>query len=816
MTTPPSTTSCPTCGTVQAAGARFCSSCGTSLAPATPDSATVAMPADDLLRMLQAETTGSFEIVRELGRGGMGAVYLAVETSLGRSVAIKVLPPEFAFSPDAAERFRREARTAAALDHPGIIPIHRVSQGGRLLWFAMKYLEGRSLDRLIAERGRLSLAESMPILAQVADALDFAHKRSVVHRDFKPHNVVLDARGQAVVTDFGLAKARQASKLTATGSVLGTPHYMAPEQWMGGDLTGATDQYALAVMVCQMLSGRLPFDGDSLGALMNGHVNTPPPVDDLLADQPAAVRSAVSRALSKQAPARFPTVGAFVEALRTVPAPASTLAETLRVEGPPPPPPPRPPPPPPLTPSEPARRSRSLVIAAPIIALMLLAGGFGLWRVRDARGSRGGPVASGPVGFVARAGNWVLSVDTLAHHLAQATQESLTIESAGRLATQWVEAHLLMAALAEGRNLEDDSAMAWQTQRFNVANLHLARLAGLDLVNGALSVGPTQPAQIEAAFYGQRVRYLHHILIAVPADASEAVRTAAFGRITRIQNRLRGGASFETLARMFSEDSGSAVRGGRLGLAPRGRFIEPFESRGFALEPGGISDVVESLYGLHLIWRPPLDVVRDSFAAELPAALANQRFSVVSDSVKLARPFRALDEAVARARVIHTAAGLARRDRALADCGDGDLTETEFAALDPGTVVMLADSTTLSMIEARCILHNVLVDASRRGVALDQGWSGEVWRAYHSALENLGVRRWSDPDHPQPPRGFLRLGGEANAPVFVHVEPGLVFFGGVPSDLGNALRESGVWQIYESGLEEALALARALRGAGTP
>jgi TonB family protein len=306
---------CPRCSAEWPGSARFCPNCGTSL---VPDDAgvTTAMPAiDDLQRLLEAETAGTYAIRRELGRGGMGAVYLATELALGRDVALKVLPPEFAFAGDAAERFRREARTAASLDHPHIVPIFRVSERGRLLWYAMKYIEGADLSEWMNGRDALSAQEAARLLALVADALDYAHGRGIVHRDLKPQNVMLDRRGVPTITDFGLAKATEGTKLTGTGSVVGTPHYMAPEQWAGGTLTGATDQYAFGVMAFQLLSGRLPFEGDSIGSLIHAHMHVAPPLERLPSSAPDHVLAALGRAMSKDPAQRFASVSLFVAEL---------------------------------------------------------------------------------------------------------------------------------------------------------------------------------------------------------------------------------------------------------------------------------------------------------------------------------------------------------------------------------------------------------------------------------------------------------------------------------------------------------------------
>jgi len=280
----------------------------------------------ELRRMLIEETGGEYEDIEEIGRGGMAIVFKANEVHLSRVVAVKVLPPELTFTKGATERFRREAKTAAALDHPNIIPIYRVSASGRLFWYAMKFLEGRTLLDILDERGCLSAAEAIAILEKVADALDYAHQRSVVHRDIKPGNVMLDASGRIIVTDFGIAKELSGSGLTGSGAIIGTPYYMSPEQCRGGQLTGAADQYSLGVMTYQMVSGHLPFDAESAIDVIHKHVHEPaPPLEALVPGLPLNVVNAINRAMSKKPADRFPSVTAFVSALRNAPSDATLI-----------------------------------------------------------------------------------------------------------------------------------------------------------------------------------------------------------------------------------------------------------------------------------------------------------------------------------------------------------------------------------------------------------------------------------------------------------------------------------------------------------
>jgi predicted Ser/Thr protein kinase len=286
----------------------------------------------DLEVLLREDTAGEFQIERMIGRGGMAVVFLATETHLARKVAIKVLPPELTYG-HGIERFKREAKTAAALDHPHIIPIHRIASGGKLFWYAMKYVEGRSLDDLLAARGKVALSETVEILGPVAEALDHAHQNQVIHRDVKPANVMLEEGGRVVVTDFGIAKPLTEGTLTASGSIVGTPYYMSPEQAMGRTVTGASDQYSTGVMAYRMLAARVPFDGDSAIEILQKHVSEPPPpLDVVLTNLPGHVAWAVHKALEKKPEDRFPTVRAFVDGLAGRTPEASVAAATTVAE----------------------------------------------------------------------------------------------------------------------------------------------------------------------------------------------------------------------------------------------------------------------------------------------------------------------------------------------------------------------------------------------------------------------------------------------------------------------------------------------------
>src|SRR5712691_10558395 len=302
---------CARCGASVASGAYFCPRCGTSI-PIVPGEAgaTVATASHALLDTLRQATLGAYEVLAEVGHGGMATVYLAHDLALDRKVAIKVLEPALLLMGEGmAERFKREARTAAALSHPHIIPIYAVKEGERVLYFVMKYVQGRPLDSVIRDVGPLPIPMVQAIVAQVGDALGYAHRHGVIHRDVKSANIMLDEEGWAVVTDFGIAKVLQAEGLTMTGVTVGTPTYMSPEQIGTHEVTGASDQYSLGVVAYEMLTGKLPFHGESIMSVMYAHFNEPArPVTELRPDCPPNLAAAVARMLEKDAARRWPSM----------------------------------------------------------------------------------------------------------------------------------------------------------------------------------------------------------------------------------------------------------------------------------------------------------------------------------------------------------------------------------------------------------------------------------------------------------------------------------------------------------------------------
>ena len=267
-----------------------------------------------------------FLIEAEIGRGGMAAVFRALDLRLHRRVAIKALPPELAFNADVRTRFLREAQTAAQLSHPHIVPIYTVDERGGVVFFVMALVDGESLAMRLARPPRLSVDAARRILSEVADALEYAHSCGVVHRDIKPDNILLDrTTGRAVVTDFGIARAAIGdARLTQTGVAVGTPAYMSPEQAMGErDVDGRSDQYSLGVVAYQMLVGQTPFKAANTPAMLVKHLSEiPRPVLESRPDVPPQLAAAIDRALSKKPQERWASAGAFRDALN---APTSTV-----------------------------------------------------------------------------------------------------------------------------------------------------------------------------------------------------------------------------------------------------------------------------------------------------------------------------------------------------------------------------------------------------------------------------------------------------------------------------------------------------------
>jgi len=263
------------------------------------------------------QTVSHYRVLHPLGAGGMGEVYLAEDTHLGRKVALKVLPPDLTRDECAKARFIREARSASSLDHPNVCTVYDIEEmpDGRLV-LAMAYCEGESLKAHLA-RGPLPIAEALDLAAQVADGLAEAHARGVVHRDIKPANVMVTKTGRVKIVDFGLARLSGTVGVTTTGTMLGTPAYMAPEQARGEEVDGRADLWALGVVLYEMLTGRPPFSGDSMEAVLYGILNrAPEPIDRLHPTLPPALVRVVNRALAKDPRGRYQQAEQFLADLR--------------------------------------------------------------------------------------------------------------------------------------------------------------------------------------------------------------------------------------------------------------------------------------------------------------------------------------------------------------------------------------------------------------------------------------------------------------------------------------------------------------------
>jgi hypothetical protein len=317
---------CEACHGTLLADARFCARCGTP-APMEPAAR------EDLVRAaLEARLQAQYRIVRLLGRGGMGSVYLARDLTLDREVAIKVVKTA-STTPQVEDRLRREARTAARLSHPNIVPLHAFGVASGLPYFVMGYVRGESLATRLRRDGRMSEDAARPILVDLAEALDHAHRQGIVHRDVKPDNVLLDDEsGRALLTDFGVAKALGGAETSAaTGAVVGTPQYMSPEQAAGrADVDGRSDIYSLGAMAWTMLCGRLPFEGATAAEVLTKHLTQqPPPLRSMAPTVSDAMLQAVDRCLAKDPAHRWPDARSLRDALGGPASPGAALPEAI-------------------------------------------------------------------------------------------------------------------------------------------------------------------------------------------------------------------------------------------------------------------------------------------------------------------------------------------------------------------------------------------------------------------------------------------------------------------------------------------------------
>ncbi len=273
---------------------------------------------DPTFQPLAIALAAEFSFDSEIGRGGMGVVFRARDVVLDRDVALKVLPPQLGTDPETRTRFLREARTAGQLSHPHIVHIHRADERAGFAYFVMGLVDGENLGQRVKDRGPLAPPDAVRHLREVAWALAYAHARGVIHRDVKPENIMIErGSNRALVTDFGIARTERAPSLTSEGHVVGTAHFMSPEQIQGAAVDGRSDLYALGVVGFYLLSGRLPFEGESAGAVLVANATRPAPSLASVAPQlPPALVAVIDRCLSKSPDERFATGEDLSEALR--------------------------------------------------------------------------------------------------------------------------------------------------------------------------------------------------------------------------------------------------------------------------------------------------------------------------------------------------------------------------------------------------------------------------------------------------------------------------------------------------------------------
>ena len=311
---------CFKCGAEVPDQTRFCGHCGTLVVD--PHLATVEVPLGpgDELERVRMVLTDEFDVQGEVGRGGMGVIYEARDVALGRRVALKVLTADLAVTARSAERFKREARTVADLEHPNIVPVYRVGERGGILFIAMKFIEGRSLDGIVKEQGAMTVPVTLHVLRAAARALAYAHDRGIVHRDVKAANFLIEHDGRVLISDFGVALRASDVTLTQDGSVIGTPAFMSPEQCAGKRAGPQSDQYSLGVVAFELLAAKVPFDSDTLVGYISHHLHSAPPDLRLARDDvPEQLLAVIDRALAKEPNDRFASTRDMLAAIEAVP-----------------------------------------------------------------------------------------------------------------------------------------------------------------------------------------------------------------------------------------------------------------------------------------------------------------------------------------------------------------------------------------------------------------------------------------------------------------------------------------------------------------
>src|SRR5918994_1353600 len=269
--------------------------------------------------MLGRLISGRYRLIAPLGDGGMATIWRAVDEQLDREVAVKLLRPQFSADPGFSARFKQEARGPGGLSHPNIVGVYDYGTDGADgdQYIVMELVTGRDLSTVLRERVSLSTSDAVRVAIGVAAALEVAHRKGIVHRDVKPGNILITDGGDVKVTDFGIARAVSEASMTVTGTTLGSVHYFSPEQARGDEVTGASDVYALAIVLFEMLTGGRPFEGDSAAAVALKRPQKGPPTPSAIGHPvPSGLEAILMRALSREAAERFPDAGAFAEALR--------------------------------------------------------------------------------------------------------------------------------------------------------------------------------------------------------------------------------------------------------------------------------------------------------------------------------------------------------------------------------------------------------------------------------------------------------------------------------------------------------------------
>jgi TolB-like protein/tetratricopeptide (TPR) repeat protein/predicted Ser/Thr protein kinase len=311
-------TQCPKCQTENPDTSKFCSECASPLQPSKDIGVTKTIITPTTGLQKGSTFAGRYQLIEELGRGGMGVVYKAEDTKLKRTVALKFLPPELTHIPDVKGRFMREAQAAAALDHPNICTVYEFDEDEEKTFISMAYVEGQSLRKKI-ESGPLELDEALRIATQVAEGLQIAHKKGIVHRDIKSSNIMLDDRNQAKIMDFGLARMTGGTLLTKEGTAMGTIAYMSPEQARGEEVDHRTDIWSLGVVLYEMFSGQLPFKGEHDQAVVYSILNEKPKsITELRSEIPAYIDQVVAKALEKDLDNRYLTIDEMLYDLKSI------------------------------------------------------------------------------------------------------------------------------------------------------------------------------------------------------------------------------------------------------------------------------------------------------------------------------------------------------------------------------------------------------------------------------------------------------------------------------------------------------------------